>query len=129
MRITAVVAVYILQSLLGATAQETESGAFRTDGGKDESLPWFQLKAGEFPAAGSAHYISGELIRVDHVERTFVLRADRTDKQNRSHFDLPLAAEMLPYGSIYYNGAPAALEDIPLGTHLHGQFYPKDPDA
>ena len=26
---------------------------------------------------------------------------------------------MLPYGSIYYHGAPAALCDIPLGTHLH----------
>ena len=35
---------------------------------------------------------------------------------------------MLPYGSIYYHGAPAALQDIPLGTHLHGLFYLKDPD-
>ena len=35
---------------------------------------------------------------------------------------------MLPYGSIYYHGAPAALQDIPLGTHLHGLFYLKEPD-
>ncbi len=30
---------------------------------------------------------------------------------------------MLPYGDLYYHGAPAALQDIPLGTHLHGVFY------
>ena len=30
---------------------------------------------------------------------------------------------MLPYGSISYHGSPAELRDIPLGTHLHGQFY------
>jgi len=30
---------------------------------------------------------------------------------------------MLPYGEIYYNGAPAELRDIPLGTHVHGYFY------
>ena len=35
---------------------------------------------------------------------------------------------MLPYGSVYYHGAPAALSDIPLGTHLHGLFYLKDPN-
>ena len=35
---------------------------------------------------------------------------------------------MLPYGSIWYQGAPAALQDIPLGTHLHGLFYLSDPN-
>jgi hypothetical protein len=29
----------------------------------------------------------------------------------------------LPYGSMYHHGAPATLKDIPLGTHLHGEFY------
>jgi hypothetical protein len=100
---------------------------FRTDGG-DESLPWFQLVPGEFPPAGSAHYFSGELIGMDHLERTFLLRVDRTDSQRRSHFDLPVAAAMLPYGSIDFHGAPAALRDIPIGTHLHGWFYLKAPD-
>ncbi len=104
-----------------------EAPPFRTDTSDDESLPWFQLVPGEFPPAGSAHAISGELIQIDHLQRQFVLRVDRTDKQNRSHFDLPLQATMLPFGSIFYQGAPAALEDIPLGTHLHGQFYLKDP--
>ncbi len=35
---------------------------------------------------------------------------------------------MLPYGSIHYRGAPAALQDIPIGTHLHGLFYLRDPE-
>ncbi|NQV22998.1 MAG: hypothetical protein HQ518_01415 [Rhodopirellula sp.] len=105
-----------------------ERPAFRTDGDPDDKRPWFQLVDGEFPPEGSAHYYSGELINVDHLKRRFVLRADRTDQQNRSHFDLPSGAMMLPYGSIYYHGAPAALEDIPLGTHLHGLFYVKDPN-
>jgi hypothetical protein len=43
-------------------------------------------------------------------------------------WDLPLDAGMLPYGEIWYQGAPAALQDIPLGTHLHGLFYLADPD-
>ncbi len=93
----------------------------RTDDGADKSLPWFQLVEGEFPPAHSAHYISGELIRVDHLERTFTIRGDRSDE--RGNEDYPIHAELLPYGSIYFNGAPAALKDIPLGTHLHGWFY------
>ncbi|MCR9115656.1 MAG: hypothetical protein NXI22_01750 [bacterium] len=110
-------------SLSSTVAEEP----FRTDGG-DESLPWFQLVKGEFPPAGSAHYFAGELIGVDHINRSFIVRNDRTDKQRRSHWDLPVGATMLPYGSVYYHGAPASLADIPLGTHLHGQFYLKDPD-
>lgn len=100
---------------------------FRTDNG-NEKLPWFQLVEGEFPPEDSAHYFSGELIRVDHLERTFVLRVDRTDKQRRSHFDLPVAVTMLPYGSVHYHGSLAALKDIPIGTHMHGLFYIKDPN-
>ena len=95
---------------------------------KDSVLQWYQLVAGEFPPAGSGHAVSGELIRVDHVERRFHLRVDRDDFQDAGHLDLPVDATMLPYGSIWYHGAPAALQDIPLGTHLHGVFYHKAPD-
>lgn len=105
-----------------------EPPTFRTDADPDSDLPWFQLVEGEFPPEGSAHYFSGELIQIDALERQFILRVDRTDKQNRSHFDLPVEAQMLPYGSIAYHGAPAALRDIPVGTHLHGWFYLKDPE-
>lgn len=90
---------------------------------------WYQLVEGQFPPAGSEHAISGELIFADHLERAFRIRIDRADHQERGVFDRPLYAEMLPYGTIWYHGAPAALQDIPLGTHLHGCFYLKDPQA
>ena len=96
--------------------------AFRTDGG-DEKLPWYQLKPGEFPPEGSAHYIAGELIALDHINRTGALRIDRTDAIRRSDWDHSLAFTLLPYGSLSFHGAPAELRDIPIGTHLHGQFY------
>ena len=89
---------------------------------------WYLPVEGQFPPEGSAHAISGELMFVDHLERRFHLRVDRNDSQDRGVWDLPLDAVMLPYGSIYYHGAPAALQDIPLGTHLRGLFYLKDPD-
>ena len=101
---------------------------FRTDASKDKSLPWFQLVDGSFPPEGSAHAISGELTRGDHLEREFYLRVDRNDSQDRGVFDLQLDGAMLPYGAIYYHNAPAALQDIPLGTHLHGLFYLKAAD-
>lgn len=108
-----------------AIGQES-APSFRTDGG-DASLEWYQLKSGEFPPLGSAHYIGGELIAVDHVNRTGVLRPDRTDAQRRGDWDLPHRFTMLPFGSLSYHGAPAELRDIPLGTHLHGYFYLEDP--
>ena len=137
---------FLIAFLLASTlihAQETPR--FRTDadgpvtpddkrkaqkGKEQEKKPeWFQLAPGEFPPEGSEHRISGELISVDHLERAFRIRIDRADHQERGVFDRPLYAEMLPFGSIWYHGAPAALEDIPLGTHLHGSFYLKDPKA
>lgn len=91
-------------------------------------LEWFQLAEGEFPPEGSAHAISGELIRVEHPLRTFRIRVDRDDSQDRGVWDLPLESEMLPYGSISYRGSYAALVDIPLGTHLRGLFYKRAPE-
>ncbi|HEY3900364.1 MAG TPA: hypothetical protein VGM54_17275 [Chthoniobacter sp.] len=112
--------------VLASALLHAEAGpAFRTDDNKDKSLRWFQLVDGQFPPPNSAHAVSGELIKVDHLEREFYLRVDRSDTQDRGVFDLPLDSVMLPYGSIYYHGAPAALQDIPLGTHLHGLFYLK----
>ena len=97
---------------------------------KDKSAApeWYQLVDGKFPPEGSAHAISGELMMVDHLERRFHLRVDRNDSQDRGVWDLPVDGVMLPYGSIFYHGAPAALQDIPLGTHLRGLFYLRAPD-
>ncbi|UUO04662.1 hypothetical protein M4951_14830 [Blastopirellula sp. J2-11] len=100
---------------------------FRTDENLDSTLPWFQLVDGKFPPASAAHAISGELISLDHVERRFQIRVDRDDTQDKGRLDLPLEADMLPYGSIYYVGSPAALQHIPLMTHLHGLFFLADP--
>lgn len=94
----------------------------------DDKPDWYQLVDGEFPPEDSAHAVSGELIQVDHLERRFQIRVDRNDSQDRGVMDLPLEAGMLPYGSIGYHGAPAALQDVPLGTHLHGLFYLAAPD-
>lgn len=116
----------IILLLCSSTLLAQEKALFRTDSSSDEKLPWYQIQPGVFPPEGSEHYFSGELIKVDHLKRAFILRVDRTDSQNRSHWDLPNYSVMLPYGSIFYNGTYAALEDIPLGTHLHGWFYFKD---
>lgn len=101
---------------------------YRTDASEDEALPWYLPQMGEFPPADAAHYFAGEFIGVDHLERSGVVRTDRTDGQRRSHWDLPVYFQMLPYGSIYLYGAPAEIRDIPLGTHLHGQWFMKDPE-
>ncbi len=113
-----------------APAAEAAAQPFRTDADidADDTPPWYQVEPGVFPPEGSAHYFSGELIALDHVNRTGVLRTDRTDRQNRSHWDLPVFFTLLPYASMSYHNAPAALRDIPIGTRLHGLFYLKDED-
>ena len=99
--------------------------SFRTDT-SDDTLPWFELVDGKFPPVGSAHYFTGELIGLNPVERTGKLRVSRTDKQRRSHWDLPTYFEMLPYAAVELCGTKAAFRDIPLGTHLHGWWYERD---
>jgi hypothetical protein len=103
----------------------TNKKVLRSDG---KPLEWFQLVDGEFPPEGSGHAMAGELIFVEHPQRTFRIRVDRDDSQDRGKWDLPLESEMLPYGSIFYHGSWAALTDISLGTHLHGLVYKRAPD-
>jgi len=54
-------------SLMAVFAAEQE---YRNDDGSNKKLPWFKLVNGQFPPEGSAHYIQGELIKIDHPERT-----------------------------------------------------------
>lgn len=97
---------------------------YRTDADPASTkLPWFSLNAQDFPPPDSAHYMAGELIAVDHVNRTGSIRIERTDAIRRGEWDNARAFTLLPYGHVSYHGAPAELRDVPIGTHLHGYFY------
>jgi hypothetical protein len=83
----------------------------------------FQLKPGEFPPQGSAHELAGELISIDNIDRTGILRVDRTDAQRRGDWDQPLPFTLTPFATITYHGAPAEIRHVPFNTHLHGWFF------
>ena len=85
----------------------------------------FRPKTGEFPPLTEAKSYRGELVFVDHVNRRGSLRlnVDGHYHEGKLH-----DFAMLPYGMIRYRGAPAELQDIPIGTILYGRFYlPPDP--
>ena len=85
----------------------------------------FRPKPGEFPPIEKAHAYRGELVFVDHANRRGSLRVQGTGKFYRND---PHPFAMLPYGIIRYQGAPADLRDIPLGTVMHVLGYlPPDP--
>lgn len=77
----------------------------------------------EYPDPSAAKEFAGELILVEHVNRKGILRFDRDGAINKYFWDLPHHFQMLPYGAIWYRGAPAELKDFPLGTRLHGKFH------
>lgn len=103
-------ALFFLSFLAGAAAP-------------DDPPAWTQVKNGEFPAAGTAREISGELIGVDHVARTGTLRPDRNDSQRTDDYDIALPFALLPYAKTMVHGSFAELRDVPIGTHLHGLFF------
>lgn len=80
------------------------------------------LKAGEFPPSDSGTYIAGELVFIDPINRRGGIRLDGNPPGDRYHSGPLHYFAMLPFGMIWYNGAPAELRDIPLGTHIHGYF-------
>jgi hypothetical protein len=83
----------------------------------------FVPQPGQFPPAGSGTYLAGELVIMDAANRRGGLRLDGNEPHDRYHRGPLHYFAMLPYGMITYNGAPAELRDIPLGTHVHGYFY------
>ena len=95
----------------------------------DDPPAWTQAKPGEFPAAGTGKPISGELIGLDHINRTGTLRPDRNDSQRTDDYDIAMPFALLPYGKILLHGSYAELRDVPIGTHLHGVFFVSDPPA
>ncbi|MFT5126910.1 MAG: hypothetical protein ACI9QL_004216 [Candidatus Omnitrophota bacterium] len=85
----------------------------------------FRPEAGKFPPVEKAHSYRGELVFVDHANRRGSIRVQGTGKFYRND---PQPFAMLPYGVIRYQGAPADLRDIPLGTVLHVRgFLPPNP--
>ncbi|HEX5104613.1 MAG TPA: hypothetical protein VFV87_12420 [Pirellulaceae bacterium] len=82
---------------------------------------------GEFPAADGGKRWMGELIDVDPINRRGLIRPGGDLAPDRYNRFLGQPFAMLPYGMIYYHGAPAELKDIPLGTVLHGVLYQPPP--
>ena len=80
------------------------------------------LQPGQFPPAGAGTYLAGELVIIDPVNRRGGLRLDG-DGGERYHRGPLHYFAMLPCGMIWFNGAPAELRDIPIGTHVHGYFF------
>lgn len=76
----------------------------------------------QFPPAGTGQYLAGELVVIDPVNRRGGLRLDGNEGERYHGGPLHYFA-MLPYGMISFNGAPAELRDIPIGTHMQGYFY------
>ncbi len=85
----------------------------------------FRPEAGTFPPLRQAHSYRGELVFVDHANRRGSLRVKGAGTYFRN---APHPFAMLPYGIVRFQGAPADLRDIPLGTVLHVRaFLPPDP--
>lgn len=78
---------------------------------------------GQFPALGGGVEYFGELIDVDPYNRRGLLRPGGDLAPDRYGRFLGQSFALLPYGTVYYHGAPAELKDVPLGTVLHGVFY------
>ena len=98
---------------------------FATDGPGTGAAEPFRPEAGKFPPFEKAHTYRGELVFVDHANRRGSLRVEGTGKFYRND---PHPFALLPYGMVRYQGAPADLRDIPLGTVLHASaFLPPDP--
>ena len=93
---------------------------FRTDFA-NEDLPWYSLKAGEFPPAHSEHRVGGELVKADVIHRTGQFRTDRGG--DLVDFTLP------PFASAIYLNAYADLRDVPLGTHMLFFLYQDEKGA
>mgnify|MGYP003334377124 FL=1 len=85
----------------------------------------FRPETGKFPPLEKAHAYRGELVFVDHPNRRGSIRVQGTGKFYRND---PQPFAMLPYGMVRYQGAPADLRDVPLGTVMHVRaFLPPDP--
>lgn len=94
----------------------------RLASGSDEP---FRPEPGKFPPVEKARSYRGELVFVDHPHRRGSLRIAG---EGKFRMNAPHPFALLPYAVVRYQGAPADLRDIPLGTVLHARaFLPPDP--
>ncbi len=85
-----------------------------TDKENAKSLRDYVPQAGVFPPKGVGVHYAGDLVVSDPINRRGGLRHENNEQ--RHYF------AMLPYGMVWYHGAPADIRDIPWGTHMHGRF-------
>jgi hypothetical protein len=64
---------------------------------------------------------------IDPVNRRGGLRLDGTGEGERYQHGPLHSFALLPYGMVWFNGAPAELRDVPIGTHVHGYFFVPPP--
>ena len=102
-------------ALQGAAPAEVDPDhAFRTDF-SNVHLPWYRLRPGQFPPAGSEHVVAGVLLEADFLHRTGQFR--RVEDGALVDFTMP------PSGTVLYLNAEADLRDVPPGTLLHFSMY------
>ena len=76
---------------------------------------------GQFAPVEKGQYLAGELVYIDPVNRRGGIRL-HGDEQGRYWKGPPHYFALLPYATVWFNGAHAELRDVPLGTHVHGYF-------
>lgn len=77
-----------------------------------------------FPPLDSGTFLSGEIVLLDPINRRAGLRIDCAPREDKRASEGPLHYfAMLPFGEIWFHGAPATFQDIPPGTHVQGVFF------
>jgi hypothetical protein len=80
-------------------------------------------KPNEYPPIDAGVYLAGELVVVDPINRRGGIRLETDGNEQRAQNGPLHYFAMLPCGEIWLHGAPATLQDVPLGTHVQGYFY------
>ena len=84
--------------------------------------PDYVPQPGTFAPLEKSKYIAGELVYIDPVNRRGGIRLEG-DEMGRYYSGPPHYFALLPYATVWCNGALAEIRDIPLGTHVHGYFF------
>ena len=71
-----------------------------------------------FAPLSKARYLAGELVYIDPINRRGAIRMHDNYWSGPAHY-----FALLPYATVWYNGAHAELRDVPLGTYVHGYFH------